>query len=197
VETISIGLDSWIIEDGNCADFAVGHEYRFALEFYARRLKIAADPAKYLLLLASSDYRFAGEVLVTKPGVTVLDVGFLCYHDGKIPLSVKPGDFVTGVLYMGVDPFFWSETHAREKGMPALFYRWRVRRILLETTPWIESQDDAERPQVVRADQARTFEEVQRTGTRRDDVRGAHYGLHYVLDCELLEQINSCDSAGG
>jgi hypothetical protein len=42
VETISIGLDSWIIEDGSYADFEVGHEYRFALEFHARELKIAA-----------------------------------------------------------------------------------------------------------------------------------------------------------
>ena len=35
MEKINVGLSSWIIQDGNYEDFAVGQEQRFALEFYA------------------------------------------------------------------------------------------------------------------------------------------------------------------
>lgn len=183
-EALKIGLDSWIIQDGNYSDFEMGREYEFALEFYARDVQITADSAKYLLLLAGSDYRFGGAVLVADPSVTVLDVGILCFQDGKAPFPAQSGNFVSGELYLGVDPFFWFETHSRVRGRPGLFYRWRVRRILLETTPWIESQDDAGRTVTRRADVERTFEEVQRTDAWSDDEGNANY----ILGCELLGQ---------
>jgi hypothetical protein len=147
-------------------------------------MRATAESAKYLLLLAGSDYRFDGAVLVAESSVTVLEVGILCFQDGKPPFPTQVGDFVAGELYLGVDPFFWFETHSRVRGRPGLFYRWRVRRILLETTPWIESQDDAGRTVTRGADVERTFEEVQRTDAWSDDEGNANY----VLDCELLDQ---------
>ena len=34
MELLNVGLDAWIIQDGNYADFRVGEEQDFALEFY-------------------------------------------------------------------------------------------------------------------------------------------------------------------
>ena len=34
METLNIGIDSWIIQDGNYGNFVVGQDTKFAIEFY-------------------------------------------------------------------------------------------------------------------------------------------------------------------
>ena len=42
-DSLHVGLDAWIIQDGNYADFQSGAEYRFALEFYPHALAPAPN----------------------------------------------------------------------------------------------------------------------------------------------------------
>ncbi|PMS38051.1 hypothetical protein C0Z20_04410 [Trinickia symbiotica] len=44
-----------------------------------------------------------------------------------------------GEVWIGVDPYFYKERLHRMPGMPDLFVDWRVARIQVEITPWIES----------------------------------------------------------
>ena len=40
---LHVGLAAWIIQDGNYAEFEVGGEYQFALEFYPHEFAIASS----------------------------------------------------------------------------------------------------------------------------------------------------------
>ena len=80
---------------------------------------------------------------------------------------------MSGSLYLGVDPFFWFETHALQPDVPNLFHRWIVREILLETTPW--ENDPVTRWK--RRGAAKSFRSVQQTNAWTDDGGSAHYVL--------------------
>ena len=101
---LNVGLNSWIIQDGNYDDFEVDHESRFALEFQAARFDRTLDPRKYLKPLSGTDpdYRFCGEIIVSEAGLTVLDVGVLCYRERNLPMTER---FAAGELYLGIDFF--------------------------------------------------------------------------------------------
>ncbi len=178
MQTLNIGLDSWVIQDGNYEDFEAAGEYRFALEFRATRTEPANEQRPYLKPLEGSDYRFCGEIVLGEPQLTVLDVGVLCYEENSLPQLHIPKRFAAGELYLGIDPFFWLENHCKRPDVPNLFYKWRIREISLETTPWVEADKNTfkRRPGV------RSFAPVVRTNAWEDDRGHAHY----VLTCELL-----------
>src|SRR5262245_41453887 len=50
MKQISVGLSSWIIQDGNYDNFQVGQERSFALEFYPHSIK----PSNRTLLTATN-----------------------------------------------------------------------------------------------------------------------------------------------
>ena len=175
METLDIGLSSWIIQDGNYEDFEVDREYRFALKFDAIRFDPAHDQRRYLKPLQAAEYRFCGEIIMGEAGLTVLDVGVLCYEERRTPQSER---FAAGELFLGIDPFFWTENHCKRSGVPNLFYNSRIREIRLETTPRVEAAKNTfkRRPGV------RTFSPLTRTNAWDDDNCYAEY----VLTCELL-----------
>jgi hypothetical protein len=182
VENVSIGLSSWIVQDGNYPDFESGKEYRFALEFFSRNLEVRRGGTPSLALIEASDYEFSGEILLCDKELTVLDVGLKCYHDGSMPSRPASGQWVVGRLYLGVDPVFWFESHSRRPDVPNLTYLWRLHEILLETTPWEESKDSHGRRMLQRDSVAKTYRSVPRTRAWDDDEGHGHY----VLKCELL-----------
>jgi hypothetical protein len=182
VEELAIGLDSWIIQDGNYDDFEVGQQYDFALEFFAEAWAEPGPRAKALTAVAAATYSFAGEVVVKEPKLTILDVGVLCYSENKAPSPLlRPGDWVGGRMYLGVDPFFWFETHAKRSDLPRLRYRWRVERIQLETTPWVDKME-GNTPVRTRQAGPQSFVDVAKTDAWRDDNGHGHY----VLRCRAV-----------
>jgi hypothetical protein len=181
MDELSVGLSSWIIQDGNYGDFEEGGQYTFALEFALSSIESIAPEGRSLRHIAGSDYRFTAEVVFTQPGVVVIDAGVLCYREDKSTEGLVTGSFIAGDLSLGIDPFFWLETHSRAPGAPNLFYRWRLRAILLETTPWVDTGGSFQRAQV-----PRTFKAVPRTDAWAHD--GGH--AEYVLVCELLGLVN-------
>ena len=107
----------------------------------------------------------------------VLDVGVLCYTERSLP-HASSERFAAGELSLGVDPFFWFETHGKRSDVPNLFYKWRIREILLETTPRVESEQRI----IKRRPGVRSFSSVVGTNAWEDDNGSAEY----VLICELL-----------
>jgi len=182
MDELSVGLSSWIIQDGNYGDFEEGGQYTFALEFALGAIESIASAGRSLRHIAGADYRFTAEVVFTQPGLVVIDAGVLCYREDKSTEGgLVTGSFIAGDLSLGIDPFFWLETHSRAPGAPNLSYRWRLRAILLETTPWVHTDSGSRRAQV-----PRTFKAVPRTDAWAHDEGHAEY----VLVCELLGLAN-------
>lgn len=172
---LSIGLSAWIIQDGNYGDFSVGDEARFALEFRMVSLAMPRDTEPNLRLVRGAEYDFDGRVVLSVPEFAVLDAGILAFRDGAPNPQMSTGSRVSGRLYLGIDPFFWFETHAHRVGVPNLLHRWIVRGIQVETTPWTD--DPTGRYSRVRKDGAVSFTPVSKTDAWTDDDGNAHYIL--------------------
>ncbi len=182
MKTLNVGIASWIIQDGNYPDFETGKEYRFALEMFPIAMAASQNRARYLEPRDGCDYVFGGQVVLIWPEVVVLDVGILIYRDGGVEGLPPVGEYAAGELYLGVDPFFWTETHSKRSGAPNLFYDWLIEEILLETTPWIESLDDQGNKIRRRDEVPQTFAAVDRTNAFEDDDGNAHY----ILRCSRV-----------
>ncbi len=179
LESVFVGLDSWIIQDGNYCDFQVGEKARFALEFYPQHIQIAKFHEVAFERIRADRYRVRGSVIYADRASWVIDFGMMAYQNRAAPRLAKKGNWVEGEIYLGIDPFFYfEELHAR-KGMPALQYEWRIKSILLETTPWVKRKDESGRTILNRAEQQASYVEVAETNAGEDDEGHGHY----VLEC--------------
>jgi hypothetical protein len=178
---MNIGLDAWIIQDGNYDEFESGRGYRFALEFFPEDLRPSGPAVPSLRAAVGAQHDALGTIMRATDSSWVVDFGVPAYREAKPPEWARVGLSVKGKVYIGVDPFFYFESLKNEPGMPDLFQRWRLRRILLETTPWITTADARGSKIISRANVPRTFREVLKTDAWRDDDGHAHY----VLECEL------------
>lgn len=180
-----IGLSSWIIQDGNYGEFETDREYRFALEFYPHEIAVPdASSEPRLIHLGDALHDAWGTVVFRSDSAWVVDFGVLAFQEAKPPDWANPGVFVSGRVYVGVDPFSYFERLKNEKGMPNLFRSWRVRRILLETTPWLHTVDSMDRKVTVRDTSRESFAEVSRTDAWNDDGGNGHY----ILECEQTQE---------
>jgi hypothetical protein len=182
MNTLQVGLSSWIIQDGNYGEFEVGREYRFALEFYAPEIVVDASPvdARVLAPLGNAKYKGIGSVIYGSDNAWVIDVGVPAYRQERLPARARVGSRVAGDIYIGVDPFFYFESLCALPGMPNLYRQWFIRRILLETTPWLETVDETGRTLRTRDESKTGYKEVDATDAWQDD--GGHG--HYLLECE-------------
>lgn len=180
---IHVGVDSWIIQDGNYPDFEAGGAYRFALEFYPLEIKADDEVASgYEQCLAGgAEHRIAARVLRATQSWWVIDVGVPMYQDATPPPWVRPGMTISGRISVGIDPFFYTEGLKDEPTMPDLLRSWTLRSIALETTPWEEAVMPTGGKLRTRKEGDRSFVLVPRTDAWQDD--GGH--AHYVLECEL------------
>lgn len=130
-----IGVDSWVILDGNYPDFFTGQRTDFAVEFASRsglaRLDGAREPS--VRWIADSRYEVIAQVVHDRPNAQVIDFGMLAYHYIGIEdpeHRSQVGGWVTGEINLGVDPFFYVDDLANEGGFPALIYSWTVQEVL-------------------------------------------------------------------
>jgi hypothetical protein len=177
-----VGIDSWIIQDGNYPDFRVGQVARFALEFYRFALTPAREGNPFAERLSVSRYEVHAQVIYLSPSAWVVDFGLRAYQHQPPPKGVRKGGWLAGELYVGIDPFFYFEELSALPDMPELRYDWRIRSILLETTPWLEQVDHAGRTVYSRDEPRTSFVEVAETNAWSDDEGRASY----LLECERL-----------
>ena len=72
---LTIDLHSWIIQDGNYGDFAVGVVQKFALEFAGSSLASSRSRIPHLQHVGAGIYQACGEVIFVHPTVWVIDIG--------------------------------------------------------------------------------------------------------------------------
>jgi hypothetical protein len=142
-----IGLDGWVLQDGNYTDFVTGERRQFALEFgyrRDRRLRIVGSPTAAICRHSgrSSVFEITGQLLRSSAEPHgdgfVLDFGLLAYSNWIVLDDLQPPDagaWLTGEVHLGVDPFFYMDELAQLPGMPALIYTWTIVEIQLNTTP--------------------------------------------------------------
>ncbi len=177
-----VGLDSWIVQDGNYPDFLTGQRTQFALEFASRGgLKLLDGPQEVSVRwIDGSHYEVTAQIVHDKPNAQVLDFGILAYHFiGIEDPTHQPriGAWVTGDINLSVDPFFYVDQLAHEEGFPALIYTWTVQEILQKV--------GEESPQIgadhVHADTSRDFVRIEKTDVWGDDSTLPSY----LLRCRM------------
>jgi hypothetical protein len=191
MQALQVGLDAWIIQDGDYDDFKLGQEYKFALAFYPRELAVqplklvvvdgAVSPPN-LLPVGHGCYDVNGSVIFCSADAWAIDIGVpaYAYQWVRPPAKAAVGASVSGRVYIGID-----ENPAERPGMPDLSRLWLLRRILLETTPWVDAFDESGRKFHTRDESKRAYIEVSATAANKHDQGTAHY----LLECELLEPV--------
>lgn len=137
MDKLSITLDSWIIQDGNYGNFAVGDKAKFALEFAGSTLHPSESKQTQMRHLGHGVYEVCAQVLFVDANVWVIDFGLCAFWESKPPEYAQPGTWVEGELLLGIDPFFYMEYLHRLPGMPNLFYNWAIVSIIRNDTPWL------------------------------------------------------------
>lgn len=177
-----VGLDSWVVQDGNYPDFVTGQRTDFALEFASRGGLKMLDEAQEVSVrwIEGSHYEVTAQIVHDKPNAQVLDFGILAYHFiGVEDPTHQPqiGAWVTGEINLSVDPFFYFDQLALEEGFPALIYTWTVQEILQkvgEAPPYISADHG-------HADKSHDFIRIEKT-----DVWGDDSSLpSYLLRCRM------------
>lgn len=135
---LQVGLNSWIIADGNYNDFRVGEVRSFALE-YCNEDDLRSLPksraTRSLARLDGARYAVTGRTLHLGSERAAIDVGVPAYRElYSLP---PPSKRFEGIVWLGVDPFFYFKRRAREAAAPALIFDWRIHRIEVETAPRI------------------------------------------------------------
>ncbi|QWZ09955.1 hypothetical protein KRR39_09620 [Nocardioides panacis] len=160
----TIGLDSWVIQDGSYPDLVTGQRIDFAVEFASRGGLRQLDEAHEVAVhgIGGSQYEVTAQIVHDRPNAQVIDFGMLAYHFiGIADPEHQPhvGAWVTGVINLSVDPFFYFDELAHEEGFPALTYSWTVHEIQ-ERTGTDALRDGAS---TVRADTGPGLVTVERT----------------------------------
>lgn len=180
MKLLNIGIDSWIIQDGNYDDFVVGQETKFALEFYPISIKPSDCKSVSAIELNANQYKICGQIIYCTERVWVLDFGFLAFQETAPPKFARKGSWIEGEIYLSIDPFFYFEYLKKLPNMPFLTYDFRVEQIFLETTPWIENYDVTSGKKIITRDaRLESFQEVLRTNAWYDDNQHGSY----ILKC--------------
>jgi hypothetical protein len=178
VERWSLGLDAWIVQDGNYPDLESGQQAEFAVEFYfPEPLELIEGGIPSARWISGTSYEISARVTAIIDRAWVLDCGIGIYRDDSPPSGVGVGDMVRGTVDLGVDPFFYFERLYATPGLPPLVYSWRIDEISRQTAPFINTGHE-----FVRDPTKLGWSPVRRTNAWHDDDGMATY----KLDCELL-----------
>ncbi|HEV7848884.1 MAG TPA: hypothetical protein VGO88_06125, partial [Mycetocola sp.] len=177
-----VGLDSWIVQDGNYPDFVAGQRTDFALEFASRSGLRLLDGAQEVSVrwIEGSRYEVTAQIVHDKPNAQVLDFGILAYHfigieDPTHQPRIRA--WITGEINLSVDPFFYFDQLAHEEGFPALIYTWTVQEILQKVggeSPHIGADH-------VHANKSRDFVRIAKTDAWSDESTLPSY----LLRCRM------------
>lgn len=183
MNSLHIGVSSWIIQDGNYPNFRIGDVARFALEFHPHTIRESTETSTSCMRVNGSNYRVTAQTIFVNQNVFVLDFGLLAYDQASQPKWMKSGKFIDAEIDVGIDPFFYFEELHAIKGMPELRYGFRIRGIELETTPWMSTIDSDGRTMMTRDESQKSFQPIAETDAWSDDNGNAHY----ILEIERID----------
>jgi hypothetical protein len=197
--TCWIGLDGWVLQDGNYTEFEVGERRMFALEVATdrpdalhptderqpRAAHTGADTTYDVVahVMLAVDRGHGERLYVVDLGAVRAYTHHLRRADGR---AVAAGDWLAGRLMVFVDHFSWMDAHAHEPGMPPLVHTWTVEAIEADETPWAPVEPghpsyvgpDEGHPVRVRDRTREQWRPVERTASWDDDG-------NYRLLCRL------------
>ena len=180
---IEIGLDPWIIRDGNYPDFVVGKDMRFALEFSSKDGLTRSEAPASFTPNGVGGYSATGVVRFVARNVWVVEYAdVLAYCAEQPPRKLVAGNRVTGIVNLSVDPFEYAESLHSMVGMPPLIYTWRIHEIILETAPFVEAKGPSGHVYFVK-DETRIR---RRSVSETDAWSGDQDCATYLLQCERL-----------
>ena len=160
----SIGLNSWILTDGNYPDFQTGQERQFALEFHSGSFENSDSQIKSAEILDRSTYRINGLVSYIDSEMWVLDFGVQAYRhrcidcvpgSGRPEASIseetfvsnlKVGQYVQAKIHLSVDSYSYMEHLCDNVGVPPLIYTWTIDAIYKQCGPMIKGPADKNLP---------------------------------------------------
>ena len=181
IEELTIGLNSWIVQDGNYGEFQTGDLTTFAVEFFVSAAMVEVAPpqsmTRSLQPMTDANYRVVCPIVYVAPGWWVIDVGIPVYCNNAPPPGAKPGQWLEGDIQLGVDHFSYFERLSQLPGAPPLIFEWVIESIDMQTAPFIET-----RPGLRERDRARRgWKRIAQTDAWRDDDGNAEYLLHCRL----------------
>ncbi len=111
-----------------------------------------------------------------------IDAGLLMYRPGRPPREVEVGSWVSGEIYVGVDPFMYMQRFSRHHTAPGLIYDWKIHKIEQDIAPLIGIPGGGRMRDRMRPG----WREIEKTNAWKD---GAADGAppEYVLHCERLD----------
>jgi hypothetical protein len=181
MDMVSVTVDSWIIQDGNYGDFAVGDQAKFALEFAGNTLRPSESRRTLAHHLGYGVYEVCAQVLFVDAQVWVIDFGICAYWETTPPDFAVPGAWVEGELSVGIDPFFYMEYLHKLPGIPSLGYSWRVASIKRKDTPWLVEINAQGGKTLYRDESNEVWTDIAKTDAWNDDEGRSSY----VLTVEL------------
>lgn len=181
---IEIGLPSWIINDGNFSDFKRGGHSRFAVQFYAPSPLdlIVGNQQSLLATIEKNRYRIVSKVSNAFAGWWTIEInGVHCFTQQTGPLGLQADCYVAGEVVLSVDPYFYKERLSRQINAPALAYNWKIRKIEIQTAPFVATgKGKARDPSQL------GWREINETKANDNDGGFAEYVLH----CEREEELS-------
>lgn len=136
-----IGIDSWVIQDGNYPNFRIGQSCEFVVEFAASDELIVGNGHPAANRLADDRYEVTARIAAVADEVRclVLDIGGLMVYRRVPGLErFQLGQTIRGVVQLGIDPFDYFEQLGLRNDMPPLIYRWTIIQVLRQDAPWLE-----------------------------------------------------------
>ena len=190
-----IKLSPWVIADGNYGDFVRGQRAEFALEFWSEALT-NSPRCERVCVMNGDSYDVTAEVIASLEDAWVIDFGLRAYRDEAPMLASRAGDFVSGSLSIGVDPFFYFERLCERTEIPPLVYSWEIASITMVTTPLVPVRAGLLRRRWIPDESKRQEQEVEGTDcpsppdfTYVQEGKGLRpsHNLWFRLRCELLD----------
>jgi hypothetical protein len=174
-----IGLSSWMIQDGNYANFTTGQHAEFALDFYAQNICSSESKTKYAKRLDAAKYEINAEVVYLSSEICVLDFGICAFQESASPKEMSVGKFVTAEISLGIDPFDYFERLYKLPGMRPLIYSWKINSIRQQTAPFIETRNASGQKVFVRDETKLGYKKLEKTDAWKDDDGHGEY----ILNC--------------
>jgi hypothetical protein len=175
-----LGMSSWVIQDGNYPDFAVGEPRRFALEFSDKTLREVKPGIRSAEALGEARFEITADVAYAAPDLLMLDFGLLAYSDARAP-AAESGTWRSGIVRLEVDHFTYFETHAKREGIPPAVYAWTITGIWRQTAPHILDPHQ----NIFARDPGRLgYAPLDRTDAWHDDGGRAEYLLRCRLESD-------------
>lgn len=184
----NIGLESWIIQDGNQPDFRQGQLAEFALFFQlqsdVKKVKGGMPEAN---LVRESVYEVTARVVYTARESWGIDFGLLAYTNQPPPPGVKVGAAVSAQIWLGVDYYLYAQALSKIEVVPPMIYTWGVQQIQMQTAPFIKTISTEPgrlfgKEIFVRDQEKLAYKEIVATDARSDDDGSANY----LLACEEI-----------